>query len=342
MSLSNAHNMHNMHNMHAASAAAGDATLAQALLLARDAVAPMAEVEVGRPSAPMLDPARRLSRIEPQFAAAALLSELVEGIAVSAEADAFKIDLSGGTLLTITPPTLDHLIAETQLVASYAELRLDRLPEIMAQTGHLLPFFTAILPLSTGWTPAVMLLASVTQDLATAMVQRAKLGFGLPRPHVLSPDIQPVIDCPHHTAFPSGHATQAFALARVLAALSGRASADVASPLDRMAARVATNRTVAGLHYPSDSAAGAVLGLTLGGLLVARATGGDAGVVHFDAQEWGTDAPGGTRDFHLPALCRAWQGGTCLTRAGMLPVRRATLLGALWDAAEREWQERWG
>jgi hypothetical protein len=41
----------------------------------------------------------------------------------------------------------------------------------------------------------------------------------------------------------------------------------------RQASRIAVNRTIAGVHYPIDSAAGAVLGLTLGQYFVSRATG---------------------------------------------------------------------
>ena len=38
----------------------------------------------------------------------------------------------------------------------------------------------------------------------------------------------------------------------------------------RLATRIAVNRTIAGVHFPIDSAAGAVLGLTLGLYFVAR------------------------------------------------------------------------
>ena len=44
--------------------------------------------------------------------------------------------------------------------------------------------------------------------------------------------------------------------------------------MQRLAARIAINRTVAGLHYPVDSAVGRLLGTALGEFLVARATGG--------------------------------------------------------------------
>jgi hypothetical protein len=43
--------------------------------------------------------------------------------------------------------------------------------------------------------------------------------------------------------------------------------------LMHLAERVAINRTVAGVHFPVDSAAGAILGLTLGHYLVARCSG---------------------------------------------------------------------
>jgi hypothetical protein len=48
---------------------------------------------------------------------------------------------------------------------------------------------------------------------------------------------------------------------------------DWRTQLLRLAARIAINRTVAGVHFPVDSAAGAVLGLTLGQYFVNRCSG---------------------------------------------------------------------
>lgn len=60
---------------------------------------------------------------------------------------------------------------------------------------------------------------------------------------------------PGHPSYPSGHATQAHALAWVLGDLVPAS----AQALTDMSQRVAENREIAGLHYPSDSAAGRLL-----------------------------------------------------------------------------------
>jgi|FLOH01.1.fsa_nt_gi hypothetical protein len=48
---------------------------------------------------------------------------------------------------------------------------------------------------------------------------------------------------------------------------------NISKMLLRQAGRIATNRTVAGVHFPADSIAGATLGIALGRYLVGRATG---------------------------------------------------------------------
>ena len=54
--------------------------------------------------------------------------------------------------------------------------------------------------------------------------------------------------------------------------------------LMRLAARIAINRTVAGVHFPIDSVAGALLGLTLGDYFLARVMGEDYEAAFFDGE----------------------------------------------------------
>ena len=75
------------------------------------------------------------------------------------------------------------------------------------------------------------------------------------RPSVLEPDIEPIIDVPPHPAYPSGHSTQLYFFAYVLSEL---VPSEREGFLEK-AARVAKNREIAGVHYPSDTEAGRML-----------------------------------------------------------------------------------
>jgi membrane-associated phospholipid phosphatase len=72
----------------------------------------------------------------------------------------------------------------------------------------------------------------------------------------------PPIQVPGHASYPSGHATQAHLIAKCVQLVLPAADAMTApltADLDALAARIARNREIAGLHYPTDSAAGLVL-----------------------------------------------------------------------------------
>jgi hypothetical protein len=81
--------------------------------------------------------------------------------------------------------------------------------------------------------------------------------FARKRPSTLEPMLMPPISLPGHASYPSGHATQAYLIARCAKLLfSGDRLAKLDADLDALAQRIAWNREIAGLHYPSDSAAG--------------------------------------------------------------------------------------
>ncbi|MFX4221887.1 MAG: phosphatase PAP2 family protein [Thalassobaculum sp.] len=124
---------------------------------------------------------------------------------------------------------------------------------------------------------------------------RLKHSMACRRPVELSPQINPMIPTPGHGALPSGHATEAFMVAHILAELSkdleaavydqenGAANATSGASsrpkriwrhqLMRQAARISTNRVIAGVHFPVDGVAGQVLGTAIAEYFLVRACG---------------------------------------------------------------------
>lgn len=305
-----------------------------------------------------LDAAERLRRMEPQFRRAALASELLEDLAFEIEdyspgrATARAVTLlrrkaGGGAvkhlpLARITRPEPADLGHAAPLVAAYAELRADRLAEILVQRTDLIPFVASILPVTPFRAPAVIEMLETGLDIVTPVVMRVKIALGCPRPTQFSQLIQPMIPEPGHPALPSGHATQMFTLATMLSRMMVPGAEVVSdSQLYRLACRIAINRTVAGLHFPADSAAGALLGIQLGRYLMARGQGGTVGSARFDGTAFRNgDQP---RDFHYGILDQMMTGRDPSTDFPEAPaaVRPAPLWQSLCQRATDEWQTRW-
>lgn len=105
-----------------------------------------------------------------------------------------------------------------------------------------------------GYPETALLIEKINPDIGQAIF-KFKQKFDRIRPSFLNAKIRPSIPVPEHPAYPSGHATEAFTYALILGKLN---------PKDRetylaSAHDIAHLREIAGVHYPSDSAAGKIL-----------------------------------------------------------------------------------
>jgi membrane-associated phospholipid phosphatase len=82
-----------------------------------------------------------------------------------------------------------------------------------------------------------------------------KLVARRPRPDL--PDLPPLVHTMSNRSYPSAHATTSAAAAVALAEVLPRA------PLYAVAAGLALSRLYLGVHYPSDTLAGAALGVAV-------------------------------------------------------------------------------
>lgn len=202
----------------------------------------------------------------------------------TAKSGGVQVKAGAETLLDLARPGNNaDFAAQMRFMRDAADLRADRLDEIEEQRGDILSFFALMLHLQDDRTPWTLELLTAVIRLAGYMVMPIKLYFDVPRPIRYSQLVLPVIQTPFHGSWPSGHATEAFVTATILAGLvapSADGAAFAVSPHMlhqqlpfRMAERIATNRTIAGLHWPIDSIAGAVLGVSFGQAVVNHALG---------------------------------------------------------------------
>ncbi len=183
--------------------------------------------------------------------------------------------------------------------------------------------------------------AALALSFASHVEMRLKHAFACPRPVELSPQIQPMIPTPGHSSWPSGHATEAFVTATLLQALlqaAGRHGDRYEEQLQRQAARIAVNRTVAGLHFPVDSAVGRLLGTAIGEFLVARCAGNPKLPQRgFNGPKFQTPK-GHVMDFDLRVSMADNESGYYQLLPGTNNVVASPLLAFMWDKAVKECQ----
>jgi hypothetical protein len=296
-----------------------------------------------------LDEADRLGEWDLQQRLQACSVELLSGLTFTAKGEAMTIgfvdllarNLKDRPLVKLVRPTKEIFAAQLELVANYAELRESRASEILAQCQPTqVPFWASIIGMQPYKQPWTQMLAALALSMTIDVEMRLKHGFCCPRPGMLSPQIQPMVAVPGHSAWPSGHATETFMIAGLLQSLlqhANRTGGKYQEQLQRFAARVAVNRTVAGLHYPADSACGRLLGTALAEFFVARCRGDSVNEWGFDGRKFHGrhQAP---MDFDPRVSMTDGSSGYYEYQPGDWQVSEAPLLAYVWKKALAEWK----
>ena len=224
--------------------------------------------------------AANMSRWAPDIRALLLQNQFAPHLAFACTtAGRVTVSWKNAAIWSADRPGNATLATQAGLVRNYVDQRADRSAEILSQLGLFGEYFGIILGLSQARNLKTYELLAHVQSLAGYAVMLPKHMMACRRPDEIDLRINPLVPTPGHSAFPSGHATQAFAIATVLAALVRAVPLhfpDRDNRIDllyRQAHRIAANRTVAGVHFPMDSTAGAKLGMQIGRVLVGLMSG---------------------------------------------------------------------
>jgi len=340
----------------------GTPLMTDALIVHRDGIVGTWQGPVANPAQLNVEDVVNLERWEPWVRAAIYNGELLNHLQFSAEpvvqngplkvailwhvgapaGPQFKASCS--PLVRFIRPTPAIFQTQLALVDAYADLREDRGSEILAQMTVPIAFWSSVLNLHPDRTRWTIELIEAALGLAMYAEHRFKHALACRRPMEYSPQIQPMILVPGHSSLPSGHSTEAHTAAYVLWKLLKTAQAGSvalwAEQLMRQAARVAINRTIAGLHFPIDSAAGQLLGLTLGEYFVSRCgAAANYDTWQFDGEKYDPAADFDWRqqyDTNADARVLPVPGGFFSLLANQ-PALSSAVLASLWNNALAEW-----
>jgi hypothetical protein len=114
--------------------------------------------------------------------------------------------------------------------------------------------------------------------------------------------------------------------------------------LQRQAARIATNRVIAGVHFPVDNIAGRMLGVKLGQFFVACANPSYNSATFASGTFDGTLGAMDTSDRELHPELQPLSGGSkapfYAEQSVACPVTKDLVLDELWKKAQAEWKGR--
>ncbi|MBC7702835.1 MAG: phosphatase PAP2 family protein [Rhodoferax sp.] len=211
----------------------------------------------------------------------------------------------------------------------------------MAQIDPQYAFWSSIFYMHPDRTKRTFELINIVLQFCVYVEMQFKHALACWRPVEYNAQVQPMITTPGHGSFPSGHSTQAHAVAYVLKRLLKLTPSKyptVIEQLDRQSARIATNRVVAGVHFPVDSMAGRMLGVALGEYVAGRC-GQSQTFMERTFLTTTLDATYPSTDFNPFDSNQQLSGGPFYFEKAGSAVSRSILLKYFWDRAQEEWTD---
>jgi acid phosphatase (class A) len=104
--------------------------------------------------------------------------------------------------------------------------------------------------------PATAAFLKEVSDDMYAVSRSAKDVYPRPRPPRVDPEVRPCVDLSESGSYPSGHSMQAFVWANVLAEIFPEYRVELIA----RAHQAAWGRVIGGVHFPSDTVGGRILG----------------------------------------------------------------------------------
>jgi len=139
------------------------------------------------------------------------------------------------------------------LVDCQIKLRPSALPEIYAQNQYFQPYFVNQLGITAGSYPKTYLMLKMAARIGELVMVKLKAQWNAPRPSQVYPRLFPPVGVAPHASYPSGHSL----VSHMMAAMATEIVPEMGLAPGELATRIAVNREIAGLHFPSDTAAGA-------------------------------------------------------------------------------------
>ncbi len=164
------------------------------------------------------------------------------------------------------PPAADSPAGRADLF-TLLQVQADRTPEQMKRAQRVASqsvtsFARPVLGdwfQSRNFPKTVALFERINRESQLIVDDQVKKKWNRTRPYIFSPAVEPIVGRPNNTSYPSGHAAAAALWGTILSA----AFPEKAAEFQAQIREAAWCRVLAGVHYPSDTVAGQMLGTAI-------------------------------------------------------------------------------